>query len=235
MIVAIQLAFVSAAVAVSFVSAQVETTRCSTTLSNYYVETREEIFNQTVGLILSAFSSNDSATNASATTVLYSQLLERLKLTDTANRETAFNQAYDKILASATRTCSRLQGQEVQQSSIDQVQNELTTLLQSEDDMLSAIQSTYGTLLCYQGLTRSDQLGSFVDNLSPEDQAKIFGLSERLYTLGFVVDDTGSMADEIAKVKQVIRFFVESDTAAPTHYILTSFNDPGTLQLMCSA
>jgi hypothetical protein len=226
MIVAIQLAFVSAAVAVSFVSAQVETTRCSTTLSNYYVETREEIFNQTVGLILSAFSSNDSATNASATTVLYSQLLERLNLTDTANRETAFNQAYDKILASATRTCSRLQGQEVQQSSIDQVQNELTTLLQSEDDMLSAIQSTYGTLLCYQGLTRSDQLGSFVDNLSSEDQAKIFGLSEGLYTLGFVVDDTGSMADEIAKVKQVIRFFVESDTAAPTHYILTSFNDP---------
>ena len=213
----------------SCVGGQEESTQCSTSLSNYYVETREQIFSQTVGLILSAIPGNDSTSNETTNSVLYNRLLQRLSLEDTAEREAVFNQAYDRILASATRTCSRLQGQTVDQSRIDQVQANLTTLLQSEDDMVTAIQDTYGILLCYQGLTRSEELSSFVDNLTPEEQAKIFGLSERPYTLGFVVDDTGSMSDEIAKVKEVITFFVNSSTAAPSHYILTTFNDPGDL------
>ena len=53
-----------------------------------------------------------------------------------------------------------------------------------------------------------------------------FGLAKQVYTVAFVVDDTGSMGGEIAHVQRLITDFVESGAASPSHYILTSFNDP---------
>ena len=53
-----------------------------------------------------------------------------------------------------------------------------------------------------------------------------FGLAQQVYTVAFVVDDTGSMGEEIAHVQRLITDFVRSGAASPSHYILTSFNDP---------
>ena len=60
-------------------------------------------------------------------------------------------------------------------------------------------------------------------------QFGIFGLARRVYTVAFVVDDTGSMGEEIAHVQRLISDFVRSGAASPSHYILASFNDPGDL------
>ena len=48
------------------------------------------------------------------------------------------------------------------------------------------------------------------------------------YSVAFVIDDTGSMSEEIDAVKCLVRSFVKSaGTSGPKKYILGTFNDPG--------
>ena len=49
-----------------------------------------------------------------------------------------------------------------------------------------------------------------------------------LSALAFVVDDTGSMGDEINAVKDLITAIVKAERDNPVFYILGTFNDPGT-------
>ena len=46
-------------------------------------------------------------------------------------------------------------------------------------------------------------------------------------TLAFVVDDTGSMSDEIEAVKNLIKAIINAERTSPFFYILGTFNDPG--------
>ena len=46
-------------------------------------------------------------------------------------------------------------------------------------------------------------------------------------TLGFAVDDTGSMLEEIKSVQKLIHSFIKTERSEPKAYILTTFNDPG--------
>ena len=45
-------------------------------------------------------------------------------------------------------------------------------------------------------------------------------------TLAFVVDNTGSMWDEIDAVKDIILSFTKTERNRPIAYILITFNDP---------
>ena len=193
---------------------------CSATISNFYVTSRERIFNQTTRLLLSAFSDNPLGSEAD----LYQQLLMDLGLPDTPDRAQAFGRAFSQIIAANTQTCTELQGQSITSANITQVTAELRISLNLGSDLNEA-RGLFGRALCLESLVETENV-SFVTGLSGEDRGKIFGLAQRPYSLGFVVDDTGSMAEEIVRVRQIITQFVNDDVGAPTHYILTSFNDP---------
>ena len=194
---------------------------CATTISNFYVNARERIFNQTTQFLLSAFSGNPLGTEVD----LYRQLLMDLGLDDTPDREQTFGRAFSQIIAANTRACTEIQGQSVTSMNLTQVVAELRNALDSGSD-LNSVRDIFGRALCLRSLVQMGSNSSFVTDLSNEDRGRIFGLEQRPYSLGFVVDDTGSMAEEIARVQQIILDFVNSDVGAPTHYILTSFNDP---------
>ena len=193
---------------------------CAATISNFYVTSRERIFNQTTQFLLSAFSGNPLGSEAD----LYRQLLMDLGLDDTPDRQQAFGRAFSQIIAANTRACTEYQGQSITAMNLTQVVAELENALDSGGD-LNSVRVIFGRALCLQSLVVGYNL-SFVTELSGEDRGKLFGLAQRPYSLGFVVDDTGSMAAEIARVQQIISDFVNSAVGAPTHYILTSFNDP---------
>ena len=193
---------------------------CSATISNFYVTSRERIFNQTTRLLLSAFSDNPLGSEAD----LYQQLLMDLGLPDTPDRAQTFGRAFSQIIAANTRACTELQGLTITSANTTQVIAELRNALDSGHD-LNLVRDIFGRALCLESLVETENV-SFVTGLSGEDRGKIFGLAQRPYSLGFVVDDTGSMSDEIARVRQLITEFVNDDVGAPTHYILTSFNDP---------
>ena len=200
---------------------------CSATISNFYITSRERVFNQTTQLLLSAFSDNPLGTEAD----VYQQLLMDLGLDDTSDREEAFGRAFSQIIAANTRACTEYQGENITTMNLTQVVSELRNALDLGSD-LNSVREIFGRALCLQSLVESGSGLSFVTGLSGEDRGKIFGLAQRLYSLGFVVDDTGSMAEEIARVQEIIHGFVNSDVGAPTHYILTSFNDPSESTLL---
>ena len=201
--------------------AQLQPDICATTISNFYVTSRERIFNQTTQFLLSAFSGNPLGTEVD----LYRQLLMDLGLEDTPDREQTFGRAFSQIIAANTRACTGIQGQIVTSMNLTQVVAELRNALDSGSD-LNSVRDIFGRALCLRSLLQTDSNSSFVTELSGEERGRIFGLQQRPYSLGFVVDDTGSMAEEIAQVQQIILDFVNIDVGAPTHYILTSFNDP---------
>ena len=50
---------------------------------------------------------------------------------------------------------------------------------------------------------------------------------DAITTLAFVVDDTGSMRQEIDAVKDLIKALIKAEKFSPYYYILGTFNDPG--------
>ena len=50
----------------------------------------------------------------------------------------------------------------------------------------------------------------------------------RTYSVGFAIDDTGSMRGELEAAKCLVRAIVKSTRTGPAEYILGTFNDPGT-------
>ena len=56
---------------------------------------------------------------------------------------------------------------------------------------------------------------------------KLFNFTTDFPTLAFVVDNTGSMLDEIKAVKDLITAIIKAERSSPYFYILGTFNDPG--------
>ena len=73
------------------------------------------------------------------------------------------------------------------------------------------------------------ELNMWFNNLSPTNFPVLFfddvGDNDEP-TLAFVVDDTGSMRDEIDAVKELIKAIIKAEKFAPFFYILGTFNDP---------
>ena len=71
-------------------------------------------------------------------------------------------------------------------------------------------------------------INEFFDCLDGDDLGVIFfGLSSADFSVAFVIDDTGSMGNEIDAVKCLVRSFLKSERGGPAKYILGTFNDPG--------
>ena len=106
------------------------------------------------------------------------------------------------------------------------------------DQKLYKAKKLYGSLLCInsrQSSKRSTptELHTFFNSLNGEVLDELlFSLGSDKegnaveYSLAFVVDDTGSMRDEINAVKRLIFGFIRTENKEPLVYILSTFNDP---------
>ena len=74
-------------------------------------------------------------------------------------------------------------------------------------------------------------LNSWFEGLSPSTDFPVLFFDEvdedAIPTLAFVVDDTGSMGNEIEAVKTLIKAIIAAEKFSPYYYILGTFNDPG--------
>ena len=73
-------------------------------------------------------------------------------------------------------------------------------------------------------------LGEWFEDLSVEDFPILFFDEvdeDTIPTLAFVVDDTGSMGDEINAVKNLIKAIIKAEKSSAYYYILGTFNDSG--------
>ena len=197
-----------------------QSTTCDASLSNHYVSTRREVFEQVTRIVISALPTTE---NSSETT--YQQLLNTLGLQDNNQREENFNKAYSEIVQKATSYCTRVPPSATVDT--DQLKNKFTGLLNDTNINVNALREIYGEILCVQSRIEDAGLEMTLRSLSKQSLSKIFGLGQEELILAFVVDDTGSMGNEIEAVKRIINRFVNSDESAVTDYILNTFNDPG--------
>ena len=73
-------------------------------------------------------------------------------------------------------------------------------------------------------------LDMWFEDLSVEDLPILFFGNvgeDAVPTLAFVVDDTGSMGNEINAVKHLIKAIIKAEKSSAYYYILVTFNDPG--------
>ena len=73
-------------------------------------------------------------------------------------------------------------------------------------------------------------LDTWFEDLSIEDLPILFFGNvddDAIQTLAFVVDDTGSMGNEINAVKDLIKAIIKAEKSSAYYYILVTFNDPG--------
>ena len=75
--------------------------------------------------------------------------------------------------------------------------------------------------------TDTNLVEMWFDDLKPDQFYKLFNFTTELPTLAFVVDNTGSMTDEIKAVKDLVTTIIKAERSSPFFYILGTFNDPG--------
>ena len=100
---------------------------------------------------------------------------------------------------------------------------------------------TNNTVVAKRQITGStdltQELYEFYEDLQEQDIPPLFFFDVDeddipKFSLAFVVDDTGSMRDEIDSVKILIKAIISAEKSSPVFYILGTFNDPGKSRLM---
>ena len=150
-----------------------------------------------------------------------------------------FQEATSKIIAAKLVACSDPKERAASIDDISKLISKFTRHLDAKD--MNQVYSIYGKLLCLLELSlktdaakikrelsnASDPLEIFFDSLNATQVKTMFGYIGYKPTLAFVVDDTGSMWEEIESVKKVIKSFIKTERTDTHAYILTTFNDPG--------
>ena len=180
---------------------------------------------------------NDStiANDSLSSEEVYNLAAAKLGIPVSSNGFNRFQETTIEIIAVKIATCpdskSSLLG-------VDDV-SILVTNLTVDDENIKVVTKNFGKLLCLQSTRniskikpQADLVEKFYDSINGDQLATIFGITNvadlaSKPTLGFVVDDTGSMHKEIESVQKLIRSFIKTERSEPQAYILTTFNDPG--------
>ena len=86
---------------------------------------------------------------------------------------------------------------------------------------------TNSTLVTKRELTYPEVLEMWFNELEVKQFHKLFNFTSDYLSLAFVVDNTGSMSQEIEAVKNLIKAIIKAERTSPFFYILGTFNDPG--------
>ena len=214
-----------------------------------YSSDRTQSGNEVRESIVHVFS-NIFGTNINSNTdrELYEIVSSELGINTTAQGFVQFQEAVNEIIAASVSECSKSASTRIGLQSVTVLAMNFSQLL--DEGSLSEAREIYGKLLCLNS-TLEDQsnvrrrrqndnekaLEDFFNSLDGEQFGVIFGfviiIEEEKFsktavrpTLAFVVDNTGSMGDEIESVRRLIKSFVRTERSIPLFYIYTTFNDP---------
>ena len=186
---------------------------------------------------------NDSIiSNASLSSEeVYERIATRVRVSATSSGFVRFQEAVSEVTVAKLDACSSTRRYYHYSFYISMLTKRFSSINLTDAKSVSLARKYYGELLCIQdhllfyhhrkkrSVGPFTSLTNFFDCLDVTQLSTIFGVNVRTEdtpTLAFVVDDTGSMGDEIASVKRIIRSFIRTERDVPFAYILTTFNDP---------
>ena len=212
-----------------------------------YAADRMEASNDVRESIVHVFSNVFGTTiDSSDDMELYETVSSQLGINTTADGFVQFQEAVNEITSASLSECSKPASERITLQSVPELAMNFSQLI--EEGSLTEAREIYGKLLCLNSTIdqsnarkkrqiESKALEDFFDSLDGEQLEIIFGLvvfiDESMFstairpTLAFVVDNTGSMSEEIESVRRLVRSFVRVVRSIPLCYIYTTFNDPG--------
>ena len=217
----------------------------STCPADKFVEERVKEVEAVQASVRSVFSKvlNDStiANDSLSSEEVYEHIATSVEVSATPSGFVQFQEAISEVIAAKLDACSTTDKSKITTDYIFKLTKRFIVLTDAKN--ISLAREVYGELLCIQDLLSlsdkdrkrrqgdpSELLEDFFDSLDGKRMATIFGIglfNEVAPTLAFVVDDTGSMGEEIKSVQKLIRSFITTERSEPLAYILTTFNDPG--------
>ena len=213
--------------------------------SEEFVEERMAATETVVESVKSVFSDVLSSSDTSLTSMeVYEHVATSVDSPVSTEGFVQFQEAVSEIAAATHDACSAPEDSRVQAGDVPVLISSFNGY--SAAGNVSEARQVYGKQLCLkdiltaENMTRTPeeeqantQLDGFFDSLDGEQAATLFGIqsgvSKNPPTLAFVVDDTGSMSGEISSVQRLIRSFIRTERTNALAYILTTFNDPGTV------
>ena len=205
-------------------------------VSSDYIE-RRRLAETTLLREISALSvlGSDSYNDSDTLEGVYRSILAATNTTDSPKSSASFYEALAEISRAYYRACYG--SAPVAPGDFPALASAYENAFESKD--VRKIREVFGYLLCLKVRTPSvsasrtrrttyTNINEFFDCIDGTDLGVIFfGLSSADFSVAFVIDDTGSMGEEIDAVKCLVRSFVKSERDGPAKYILGTFNDPG--------
>ena len=169
------------------------------------------------------------------------RILTATNTTASSKVSRSFHDAWSEVFRAFYKACYGSRSSSIASANFHNLASKYEKALASKD--IQMIREIFGYLAClrYKSPSRSiversrtehkaySNILEFFNCIDGGDLLFIFiqaGSAD--YSVAFVIDDTGSMGDEIDAVKCLVRSFVKSaGTSGPEKYILGTFNDPG--------
>ena len=209
-----------------------------------FLEKREE--SESIGLkevVRQATSLLPVTVNSSVSTVeaAYEAALSAVKKEDNPENAAQFYEALGEITEVVYRSC--FGDRPITLASFSSVKEHFMQALSGRQ--IPKLREAYGFLLCLKHLSETDsrrrtrrstpdEIEVVLDRIDADDFGLIFFLEDdALYSVAFIIDDTGSMSGDIEAAKCLVRGFLKSDKDKPSKYILGTFNDPGMSSYVC--
>ena len=154
---------------------------------------------------------------------MYHSLLAATGKEDTPANNGSFSEALDEIKQAVYTACF-IDG--ITERDLPKVVQDLESAYRNKK--VHDLRKAYGSILCLKSKASRKQRQSIDDVYNNIDANYVGSLFfPAAYSVGFAIDDTGSMHDEIEAVKCLVRAFIKGFRNAPAQYILGTFNDPG--------
>ena len=183
----------------------------------------------------------DTAGNITTDEDAFMKITASIKVENTTENFVQFQNTINEISGASYEAChgsdSNLVQPEETQTLIDKfekaVQDKKSTEARHSFGRLLCLRQkfqTYNTVIVKRHTDYEDELKEWFEDLSVTNFPTLFfevGDNVVPATLAFVVDDTGSMWNEINAVKDIIKAIIKAEKDSPYFYILGTFNDPG--------
>ena len=164
-----------------------------------------------------------NVTFVSAEERAYHALLAATGKEDTTANNESFTEALNEVKQAVYAACF-IDG--VTERDLPQLGQDLKSAY--NNNKVHDLRKAYGSILCLKSKAsrkRRQSIDDVYDDIPAKYVTSLFFLGR--FSVGFAIDDTGSMHDEIEAVKCLVRAFIKSLRTEATQYILGTFNDPG--------
>ena len=169
---------------------------------------------------------------------VYQSLLRATGTTSSPEAEESFYQAMTDITQGFYKACYGSHSESITLSRFHALVSKYEKALVARDT--KNLREAFGALTCLKVKNASSRssrgkretrtystIDDFFRCIDGTNLTKIFFQTTPEYSIAFVIDDTGSMRDEIDAVKCLVRSLLKSQGKGPARYILGTFNDPG--------